>query len=153
MSIRLQINPEDFKRAKLVKPGWYPTLIKDIQEELAKDKTSMNVVLDVENADTTTEYAGVPAKHWFTEKFVQGVVSFAKAMNPGLDEAQVATVPFDDYKGKYVYAKWATNRGKDGNDPPRNAIEDWAPLPKNWAHLNDATALALAGADLGGFDK
>lgn len=141
---RLSITPEAFKSAKLVKPGWYPTLIQDINEELAKDKTSMNIVLDVVNADKDTEFFGVPTKHWFTEKFVQGVVSFAKAMLPGLPEDKVADVEFGDFKGKYVYAKWGTNRGKDGTDPPRNAIEDWAVLPSKYGYLNDQAASKAA---------
>lgn len=147
---RLQINPEDFKRAKIVKPGWYVTFIKEVNEELAKDKQSQNVVLDIEVADPESEFKGVPAKHWFTEKFPQGAVAFAKAMNPGIPEDKVADVEFNDYKGKFVYAKWATNRGKDGTDPPRNSIEDWAPLPSKYAALNAGVADAVT-AGVGGF--
>lgn len=147
---RLQITPDDFKRAKLVKPGWYPTLIKEVAEELNSKKDGMNIVVDIENADNKSEFMGVPAKSWFTEKFPQGAVAFAKAFNPTMPENALADVEFADYKGRYIYAKWATNRGKDGNDPPRNSIEDWAPLPKQWANLAEVgTAVAAAG----GFDK
>src|SRR6187399_1179648 len=86
---RLQITPEAFLGAKLVKPGWYPTLIKEVNEELAKDKMSKNIVLDVENADAESEFMGVPAKHWLTEKFVQGAVALIKAFNPGINEKQM----------------------------------------------------------------
>lgn len=143
---RLQISPEDFKRAKLVKPGWYPTLIKDVNEELAKDKLSQNIVVDLENSDKESEFLGVPAKHWFTEKFPQGGVTFLKAMIANIDESKMADVEFSEFKGKYVYAKWGTNRGKDGNDPPRNSIEDWAPLPSKFAYLNEAVTTGAAAS-------
>jgi hypothetical protein len=142
---RLQITPEEFKRAKLVKPGWYPTLIKDVAEELNKAKDGQNIVLEVELADNTSEFMGVPGKVWFTEKFPQGAVAFLKAMNPGLKEDAIVDVEFTDYRGMYVMAKWGTNRGKDGTDPPRNQIDDWAPLDKKWAHLKPQDMSAAAG--------
>lgn len=135
MGIRLSITPDDFKRAKIVKPGWYPTLIKDVTEELNSKKDGMNIVLEVENADNESEFFEVPSKVWLTEKFVQGAVALVKAFNPKMNEKAVADVEIDGFKGKFIYAKWATNRGKDGTDPPRNSIEDWAPLPAKWAHL------------------
>jgi len=149
---RMQINPEDFKRAKLVKPGWYPTLIKEVVEELASDKQSMNIVLDIENADKETEFIGVPAKHWLTEKFPQGAVALVKAFYPTISESAVADIEFGDFKGKYIYAKWGTSRGKDGTQPPRNAIEDWAPLPSKYSHLN-TVAEQGAAASVAGFGQ
>lgn len=148
---RLQITPEDFKRAKLVKPGWYPTLIKLIVEEMNSKKDAMNIVLDVENADKESEFMGVPAKHWLTEKYVPGSVALAKAFNPAMDESQLQDVEFGDFQGKYIYAKWSTNRGKDGTDPARNAIEDWAPLPAKYRHLNDVKKDEVT-AGVGGFE-
>jgi hypothetical protein len=148
---RLQITPEEFKRAKIVKPGWYPTLIKDVVEELNSKKDGMNIVLDVENADNKTEFMGVPAKVWFTEKFPQSAVSFVKAVEPGISESAIADIEFGNHKGRFIYAKWSTNRGKDGTDPARNQIDDWAPLPKAWEHLNSNTATgAPAVAGFGG---
>lgn len=145
---RLQITPEQFKAAKLVKPGWYPTLLLEVVEELNAKKDGMNIVVDTKNADNQSEFFDVPCKVWFTEKFPQGAVAFAKAFNPGLDESKLADVEFADYKGRFIYAKWATNRGKDGQDPPRNVVEDWAPLPKQWQHLNKAVeAGAAAGVE------
>lgn len=140
---RMTINPEDFKRAKIVKPGWYPTLIKLVAEELNSKKDAMNIVLDLENADKESEFFGVPAKHWLTEKYVPGSVTLAKAFNPKLDEKSAQDVEFGDYQGRYIYAKWATSRGKDGTDPPRNTIEDWAPLPKKFAHLAEVKTDAV----------
>ena len=151
---RLQITPDDFKRAKLVKPGWYPTLISDVNEELSSKKDSMNIVLDLENADRDAGFLGVPCKHWLSEKgvsFPGGAASLAKAFNPGLDENKLADVEFGEYKGRYIYAKWNQNRGKDGNDPPRNIIEDWAPLPKKHADL--ANAVKTVADDVESFEK
>lgn len=149
---RLQISPEDFKRAKIVKPGWYPTLIKVVAEEMNSKKDAMNIVLDVENADKESEFFGVPAKHWLTEKYIPGSVALAKAFFPKMDEAAIQDIEFGDFQGKFIYAKWSTNRGKDGQDPARNAIEDWAPLPTKYQHLNAAKVDEVAGA-VAGFDR
>jgi hypothetical protein len=151
---RLSISPDDFKRAKLVKPGWYPTLLVNIEEELAKNKESMNIVLDCENADRDSDFYGVMCKHWLSEKGVSyagGAVSLAKAFTPTMDESKVNNVEYGDFKGRYIYAKWNTFRGKDGNDPPQNRIEDWAPLPKKYADL--ANAIKEAASDVEGFAK
>lgn len=145
--MRFQINPDDFKRAKLVKPGWYPTLLKAVNTEQNSKKDGYNDVLDCENADKDSEYMGVPVKHWLSEKGVSmpgGAVSVFKAFNPGATEDKMAEFETKDYEGRYIYAKWATNRGKDGTEPPRNVVEDWAPLPAKYAHLKDVNANADA---------
>lgn len=150
---RLNITPDDFKASKLVKPGWYPTLIKDVNEELSAKKDSTNIVLDLENADRESEFYGVPCKHWLSEKGVRfpgGAAALTRAFFPSQDENKVANVEFNDMKGRYIYAKWATFRGKDGNDPPQNRIEDWAPLPKKHADL--ANAVVDASSDVEGFE-
>lgn len=150
---RLQINPEDFKRAKIVKPGWYPTIIKDVNLEPNSKRDGENIVLDVENADNKSEFLGVTAKVWFTEKFPQGSVNFVKAFFPNTDETQVADVEFEEFRGRYIFAKWGTFRGKDGGDQPNNRIDDWAPLPKQWAHLANINATDNAATSGIGFDR
>lgn len=154
MGIRMQISPDDFKRAKLVKPGWYPTLIKTIIEELNSKKDAMNVVLDCENADRESEYFNVPVKHWLSEKGVSmpgGAVAFAKAFDPKMDETSIQDVEFEEKQGQYIYAKWEQSRGKAGDEPPRNVIVDWAPLPKAHQHLNEGAK--VGSAEIGGFEQ
>jgi hypothetical protein len=151
---KLFISRDDMLRAKLVKPGWYPTLITDVNEELSSKKDSTNIVLNLENADRDSGFFSVPCKHWLSEKgvsFPGGAAALAKAFNPNLDEEKGAEIEFGDLKGRYIYAKWGQNRGKDGNDPPRNVIEDWAPLPKKYADL--ANAVKTVGDDVEGFAK
>jgi hypothetical protein len=103
MSIRMQLTPDDFLRAKLVKPGWYATLIKTVVEELNSKKDANNVVLDCENADPESEFRGVPVKHWLSEKGVSmagGAVSLAKAFDPKMKEDAIAEVEFEDKAGR-----------------------------------------------------
>lgn len=152
---RLQITPDDFKRAKLVKPGWYVTLIKTVTEELNSKKDATNIVLECENADKDSEYLGVPVKHWCSEKGVSmpgGAVSVIKAFNPKISEESMADVEFSEFQGRYIYAKWGTNRGKDGTDPPRNVVEDWAPLPSKYSALADVKkdSISEGAAGFGG---
>ena len=153
MAIRMQLTPDDFKRAKIVKPGWTVLLLKEFNEELNSKKDAMNVVCDTEVGDPESEFFGVPIKHWFSEKAVSmpgGAVQFFKAFNPKWDENQMAEAQFDDKAGLYIYAKVKTDRGVDGQQPPRNVIEDWAPLPAKYRSLNEKREVA---AGVGGFDK
>ena len=156
MSIKMQLTPDDFKRAKLVKPGWYPTLIKTVTEEPNSKKDANNVVLDCENADPESEFREVPVKHWLSEKGVSmpgGAVAFSKAFDPKMSEDAIADVQFDDKAGRFIYAKWETSRGKDGQDPPRNVITDWAPLPSKFRYLDERTQAGTgAAATVGGFN-
>lgn len=151
--IRLSITPDDHKRSKIVKPGWFPTLIRDVNLEPNSKRDGENIVVDVENADNKSEFLGVPAKVWFTEKYPRGYVAFCKAFQPSMDENVVSEFDFEEVRGRYIYAKWVTSRGKDGTDPPNNAIEDWAPLPKAWAHLSSinvgSQVSGVAGFDTG----
>jgi hypothetical protein len=154
--MRMQITPDDFKRAKLIKPGWYPFLIKEMTEELNSKKDATNIVLDTECADKESEFFGVPVKHWISEKGVAmpgGGVSFAKALNPGLDETKMVDFDFSVGKGKYIYAKIKQDRGKEGTDPPRNVIEDWAPLPKKFEALIAANGGQVDTSGVEGFAK
>jgi len=141
----MSFDADDVKRSKIVKPGWFPVLLKDFNEELNSKKDAMNVVLDAEIADRESEFFGTPIKHWFSEKGVSmqgGTVSFARAFNPKMTDEELSQLgqngfPFDDVRGLYIYGKLETNRGKDGQDPPRNVIVDWAPLPVKFRELNE----------------
>ena len=97
--MRIQITPEDFKRAKLIKPGWFPLLIKEVSDELNSKKDAMNSVLDTEIADKESEFFGVPIKHWLSEKAATmpgGLVAFFKAFNPTASEMAVADFETSD---------------------------------------------------------
>lgn len=150
--MRMQLTPDDFKRAKLIKPGWYPVLIKEVTEELNSKKDAMNTILDTEIADRESEFFGVPIKHWLSEKGVAmpgGAVQYYKAFNPKHNESELAEADFEATKGRYIYAKVKTDRGTDGQQPPRNVYEDWAPLPAKYRALEEAAA--GSGTSVGGF--
>src|SRR4030095_163568 len=103
MAIRVQITPEMRKRAALVKPGWYPTLIKAVYEELNSKKDAMNTVLDCENADSDSEFIGVPVKHWLSEKganFPGGLTSYSNAFNPKAPADQVLDWDVEETQGR-----------------------------------------------------
>lgn len=158
MPIKFTITDDDVRRSRLVKPGWYPTLISDVNLELSSKRDSNNVVLDGELADKTSEFYRVPFKHWLNEKgknFPGGMVSFATAMMGGkMPDQKLTEVDFETAKGKFYYAKWGqVYQGKDGQQElPRNAILDWAPLPAKYADLASAQAVE-ASADVAGFES
>jgi hypothetical protein len=51
-----------------------------------------------------------------------------------------------DKTGQYIYAKIKTDRGPDGSQPPRNVIEDWAPLPAKYKALAEKASQGAAAA-------
>jgi hypothetical protein len=128
MAIRMNITPQDVKAQKIVRPGWYPVEIKEVKEELASDKESTNVRVNVEGLDGDAK--GVPVPTWFSEKFTQGAIPFVKATGGRVDEESGIDPDYDfgAQEGKRVMAHIVTSRGKTGNDKPRNQIDDWAPL-------------------------
>jgi hypothetical protein len=60
MAIRMNITPQDVKAQKIVRPGWYPVEIKEVKEELASDKESTNVRVNVEGLDGDAKGVPVP---------------------------------------------------------------------------------------------
>lgn len=130
--MRMTINPDDFLRAKLVKPGWYILFLKEMVDEINSKKDGFNVVTDVEIAEQDSEFYGVPVKHWFSEKGISmpgGAISLILAFEPKINQSSMQEVDINQYKGKYIWGKVDTDRGQDGMQPPRNVIKDWAPLP------------------------
>lgn len=143
MAIRMNITPADVKRSKIIQPGWYPFLITDIKEEPSADKKSVNVVLDLEGKEGDAE--GVPVKHWFSEKAPGFAIPFVRATGGRVTEEEGIDPNYDfaAQRGKVVMGHVITSRGKDGTQPPRNSIDDWAPVG-----ASEAAAPAAAGFDM-----
>lgn len=128
MAIRMQITPNDVKSQKVVRPGWYPVIIDEIKQELAADKASMNIRVDVTAQEGDAK--DVPVVTWFSEKFAQGAIPFVKATGGKCTEEDGVDPDYDfeAQKGKKVNAHIVTNKGKSGLEKARNMIDDWAPL-------------------------
>ena len=160
--MRMQIDPTDFLRAKLVKPGWYVTFLEEMVDEMNSKKDGFNTVLDAKLAEKSSEYFGVPVKHWFSEKGVSmpgGAIALMLAFEPSIDQTKVQDREIKDYKGKFIYAMWGTDKGADGSAPPRNVIKDWAPIPvkgpraeefQEFIKQNEGSVVG-AGASVAGF--
>lgn len=125
--MRLNITPKDVKASKIVRPGWYLAKIDEVKEELAKDKESTNIVVDFTGLEG--DATGVPFKNWFSEKFPQGAIPFVKATGGRVTEEEGLDPDYDFERqvGKTVKIHVITDRGKDGQGKPRNAIDDFAP--------------------------
>lgn len=159
MNLGLQISAKDVKASKLVKSGWYATRVVDLKNEVAGDKESEIMVVEIEGMEGDCE--GVPCRAVFSEKFPQSAVPFviatgkAQGIEKPVDEEKGVDPKFrwDACKSKVVYCQWGTWRGKDGTEKPRNNITDWAPLPAGHAlsHLNP-TSGAPAAVGAGGFE-
>ena len=157
MGLRLTISAKEVKAEKLVKPGWYATKITKVDKLVAKDKESENFVFDVEGMEGDS--AGVPVKTFFSEKFIQNINPLIRATGPlqGIPQPlSEETGLHPDYdlektQNAVIYAQWATDKGKDGQQKARNAIVDWAPLPNGHPLAVVGTATVAVGA--GGFGE
>ena len=152
----LTITAKDVKASKLVKLGWYATKVFNLKNEVANDKESENLVVELEGMEG--DCLGVPCRAVFSEKFAQSVVPFVVATGKAMgiqkpvDEEKGVDPAFQwaRCKGVVVYCQWGTWRGKDGTEKPRNNINDWAPLPETHPlnSLNPgATTVAAVGAE------
>lgn len=127
MPIRMNITPNDVKAQKIVRTGWYNARIEGVKQEVASDKVSNNVRVDVVGLDG--DCTSVPIPTWFNEKFTQGAISFVRATGGRVTEEDGVDPDYDFEAqiGKTVMIHVVTSRGKTGNDKPRNQIDDWAP--------------------------
>jgi len=127
MAIRMNITPQDVKAQKIVRPGWYGAEIKEVRQEVASDKESMNTRIDIVGLDG--DAMGVPIPTWFSEKFPQSAIPFIKATGGRVTEEEGVDPDYDfeAQVGKRVMIHIVTSRGKTGNDKPRNQVDDWAP--------------------------
>lgn len=161
MGLRLTITAKEVKAEKIVKPGWYPTRILKILKEVSKDKESENFIVDVEGLEG--DAAGVPCKVFFSEKFIQSINPLVRATaeQQGISTDAVLseeTGLHPDYDlekivGNVVDAKWVTNRGKSGEDKPRNAVDDWAPLKAGSPFYPGGLTSAVPAVGAGGFES
>lgn len=77
---KVTFSREDVLQRTQLDAGWYPIAAKEINETIAKDKVSTNYVTDFIVLEGPM--AGVPVRHWFTEKAVGRIVDYVKCFLP-----------------------------------------------------------------------
>ena len=140
MSLRFQVSPQDVKRSKIVRPGWYLVKVTEVKPEKAKDGQSTNIVVDLEGMEG--EAMGVPFRYWISEKAPGLAVPIIKAFGGKVTEDEGSDFDFETIKGKTVRVEIVTDKFQGR---PQNKVNDWAPT----AFAEPGSAAAAIG--IGGF--
>jgi hypothetical protein len=120
--MRFQVTPQDVKRSKIIRPGWYIAKVTKVNLEDAKDGQSKNIVIDLEGKEG--DASGVPFKTWVSEKAPGLAVPIIKAFGGAVSETEGADFDFDSILGKDVKIEIVTDKWQGR---PTNKINDWAP--------------------------
>lgn len=120
--LRFQVTPQDVKRSKIVRPGWYLAKVTKVALEDAKDGQSKNIVLDLEGLEG--EATGVPFKTWVSEKAPGLAVPIIRAFGGQVSEETGSDFDFEACMGQTVRIEIITDKYQGR---PNNKINDWAP--------------------------
>lgn len=135
---RFQVTPQDVKRSKILRPGWYLAKVTKVALEDAKDGQSKNIVLDFEGLEGDS--LGVPFKTWVSEKAPGLAVPIIKAFGGQVSETEGADFDFDTCLNQTVRIEIITDKYQGR---PTNKINDYAPA--------GAVGAASPAVPVGGF--
>lgn len=138
--LRFQVTPQDVKRSKSVRPGWYLAKVTKVALEDAKDGQSKNIVLDLEGLEG--DALGVPFKTWVSEKAPGLAVPIIKAFGGQVSEETGAEFDFESCQGQQVRIEIITDTYQGRKT---NKVNDWAP-----ASLAGATSASVPVGGFGG---
>lgn len=137
--MRFQISPQDVKRSKVVRPGWYLAKVTKVALEDAKDGQSKNIVIDLEGLEGDSQ--GVPFRTWVSEKAPGLAVPIVKAFGGSVSEDSGADFDFDTILAQQVRIEIITDKYQGR---PTNKINDWAPATVG-------AGASTGGVPVGGF--
>jgi hypothetical protein len=138
--MRFQVTPQDVKRSKTVRPGWYLAQVTKVALEDAKDGQSKNIVIDLEGKEGDAN--GVPFRTWVSEKAPGLAVPIIKAFGGQVSEESGADFDFDSILNQMVKVEIITDKYQGR---PTNKINDWVPATVG------NTGTAAPGVGVGGF--
>jgi hypothetical protein len=121
----LTITPEEIKRRKIVKLGWYHMRCKDVRFEKSRDKDSYNHIFDFVGIEGDAK--DVPFMVFVPEKYPDMGIGLVEAfLGKKLDEDS-GLADFDPRNIKGVILRGHVNPAKDSKGNMRNQIDEWAP--------------------------
>jgi hypothetical protein len=122
MGLRFQVTPQDVKRSKVVRPGFYLARVTAVKLEDSKDGQSKNIVIDLEGEEGDAK--GVPFRYWVSEKAPGLAVPIIRAFGGKVSEEEGSDFDFEGIKGRSVRIEIITDKYQGR---PQNKINDWAP--------------------------
>lgn len=126
MATKIRITRTDVLKNKIVAAGWYPCLVKDIEEKAAKSDGSQNWFIKLEiKGGPHKEFVGVESDRVFNEKAAGFSVKYFQAFGINVGD-EGGDFDFQRTKGKMVMAYWKP--GKDDNGNTVNRVEDFRPM-------------------------
>lgn len=128
MSIKVSISKEDMLRSKIVKPGVYVLLVKDVFQQPGKSDpdTMTTVVRFVIESGPDPSGIGVPIDYYMGEKNMGFQVDFLQiAFGKSIPQDGIADLDLELLKGRKVkaYIKPDKYQGRD-----KNKIDGFMPL-------------------------
>lgn len=121
----LTITPQEIKRRKIVKAGWYHLKCTDVRYEKSKDKESYNHIFDLVGLEDDAK--DVPFMVFVPEKYPDMAIGLVQAfLGKKLDENS-GLPDFDPRNIKGSILRAHVDPAKDKNGNMRNNIDEWAP--------------------------
>lgn len=132
----LTITPEEIKRRKIVKAGWYHLRCKDVRFEKSRDKEAYNHIFDFVGLEGDAK--DVPFMVFVPERYPEMGIGLVEAfLAKKLDESSGLS-DFDPRNIKGAILRGHVTPGKDAKGNMRNQLDEWAP-PDN-AFKGDTTS-------------
>ena len=100
--MKIKLDREDIMAAKTIKPGWYKTLIRSIDETKSKGDQSTNY--EFKFVITEGNFEGAAVKQWINEKFLAPMVGIIETLS-GNTYTEGTEVDLDSMVGKYILIK------------------------------------------------
>lgn len=101
--MKMQITPEDHLKGSVIEPGWYPVIVKDEEEKVAKGDGSGYSSITMEIIDGPAK--GVLLYQNFSEKAPSFALDFLKAVGIVVDKNKTTDIDLHSTVGKTLMAQ------------------------------------------------
>ena len=118
--MKMQITPEDHLKGSVIDPGWYPCIVKDEEEKVAK--TDGSAYSEVKLEITDGPFKGVVLYTNFSEKAPGFAIEFLKACGYNLDPKKPVDVDLHACINKALMV--SVKRG-EWNGRPKNEVNGY----------------------------
>jgi hypothetical protein len=119
---KLNITPEDLKKAMVCDANWYPVNIDSVTEETNKKGDAQNIIIDMtvlpSEDEDKNKFAGVTLRRYFSEKAPGMASNFIVACGGTIDTETGGEFELESAAGKQIeaYVKPRQYEGRMVND-------------------------------------
>ena len=122
----LTLTRETILRGKIVDPGWYRCVVKDVNEDLTKSGDSTNYLVDL-TIISPKKFEGVPLRRLYNEKAMGFAIDYFKAfgvknLDGSVERVNITPEMFNATVGREVDVMVVTG---SYNNAPKNEVMDF----------------------------